>query len=222
MQEHITRKKGETARNFARNYILSAIETMAFEPGQQLNEAAISATLGISRTPIREAILDLADRHLIDIYPQRGIYVSNINEELCQQIIELRYITEVNVIKKLCRQETLDITLPNEYNIRQQYYLQNNPIKFVELDSMLHKSLFDAGHFNYAYECIERFQPIITRLRHISYNLNTSQRAFMEHQQILRAIENRDEETALSVITKHIYISLDELKQLRREHPNYF
>ena len=226
MEDRTTRKKGEPARNYAQNYLLDAIETMKFEPGQQLNEAALSATLGISRTPIREAILDLADRHLIDILPQRGIYVSKINEQLCQQIVELRYITEVNVIQRLCRAETFNKLVPHELLVRQEYYLQTDPIRFVALDGELHKSLFEASNFNYAYECIERIQPIITRLRHISYNLNTSQRTLqrtlMEHKMLLDAIEHQDEARALDIITKHIYVSLDELKQLRHEHPDYF
>lgn len=217
------KRQGKTARVFAQEYLLNAIVTLEYEPGQRLNEQELSKILEISRTPIREAILDLSECHLLDIMPQNGIFVSKVDKQFCEQVAEMRFLTEAHVISKLCEmKEPFNAGEIRDFISLQENCKDTDALRFVALDDEFHKNLFQIAGFEYGYECIRRFIPTITRLKYFSYSLKTADRALDEHKQLLSFLEAKNKENAIKLIKNHVYVALEDLKRLEEDHPDYF
>jgi DNA-binding GntR family transcriptional regulator len=79
-----------------------AIITRAFKPGDRLNETQLARKYGVSRIPVREALLHLQEQGLVMNHPRRGMFVNILSDDDCQKINSLRIILEAEAIK-LCR-----------------------------------------------------------------------------------------------------------------------
>ena len=70
---------GESMKNYAYRLVKNAIMSLQLQPGQSLSEVELAELLNTSRTPIREVLIKLKEKNLIEVYPQIGTYVSKIN-----------------------------------------------------------------------------------------------------------------------------------------------
>ena len=86
---------GESTRDFASRFLTTNIISLELKPGQFLSETELANEIGVSRTPLREALIDLNRSHVIETYPQRGSMVALIDPDLVE---ESRFIREVLVI----------------------------------------------------------------------------------------------------------------------------
>ena len=77
------RLKRETAREYALRIIRQNIISLDLEPGSRISENELASELGISRTPVREALIELSKIKVIEIYPQRGSYISLKRRSSC-------------------------------------------------------------------------------------------------------------------------------------------
>ncbi len=75
------------------------IINLVYKPGEYLEEKKLSTSLGVSRTPMREALSRLEEEGWVKIYPRKGIYVTEINEELINNVFEARKNLEVSALK---------------------------------------------------------------------------------------------------------------------------
>ncbi len=72
---------------------------LVYKPGEYLEEKKLSSSLGVSRTPMREALSRLEEEGWVKIYPRKGIYVTEVNEELINNVFEARKNLEVSALK---------------------------------------------------------------------------------------------------------------------------
>lgn len=93
---------GTTLKSHVVERIRAAILTAVFKPGERLNETHLAQQLGVSRIPVREALLQLQEQGLVMNRPRRGMFVVSLSEEDVQRINSLRIILEAEAIK-LCR-----------------------------------------------------------------------------------------------------------------------
>ena len=92
------RREQESAKNFVLRVLIDNIVNTRLEPGEKLNEPELCEQLGVSRTPFREAELELAQRRLIEIRPKIGTYVSLIDAGLVEEVRHLRAVLELSLI----------------------------------------------------------------------------------------------------------------------------
>ena len=88
------RGEHESAKSYVLRVLIDSIVNTRLEPGEKLNEPELCEQLGVSRTPFREAELELAQRRLIEIRPKIGTYVSLIDAELVEEVRHLRAVLE--------------------------------------------------------------------------------------------------------------------------------
>ena len=88
----VTAQRGEheSAKSYVLRVLIDNIINTRLAPGEKLNEPELCEKLGVSRTPFREAELELAQRRLIEIRPKIGTYVSLIDAELVEEVRHLR------------------------------------------------------------------------------------------------------------------------------------
>jgi DNA-binding GntR family transcriptional regulator len=77
-------------------------------PGDDISEEQLALELGTSRTPIREALLQLEKEHLVDIYPRKGTFVSQISLQDIYEIFQIRQIIECYAAKMVCKRISIE------------------------------------------------------------------------------------------------------------------
>ncbi len=186
-----------------------------YKVNEELKEVALGNTLGVSRTPVREALRQLELEGLVTIIPNKGAYVKGITEEDIHDIFVIRTYLEGLCAKWACRhatQEELDsldeIICLAEFNATKNKYEQ-----MAELDSRFHQTLYDACGSKMLRHVLRDFHQYVESVR--KQTLSRSERAcaaIEEHKGILEAIKNRDEELAERLSNEHILTTMENLR----------
>lgn len=124
---HVTeRLPKETAREYALRVLKENIISLELAPGSMVSENELSSELGLSRTPVREALIDLSKTQIVDVLPQRGSRISLIDYNYVEESRFLRSVLESAVVELICESE-IPMDLTNlEHNLKlQQFYLEN-------------------------------------------------------------------------------------------------
>lgn len=106
--EILAKKEDESSRQYVRRCLLYNIVNVEIKPGERIIEKEYCDLFQVSRTPIREAILDLHKNHLIDVMPKRGTFVSYIDEDRVEEVRQLRAVLEAEIAREACRKLTTD------------------------------------------------------------------------------------------------------------------
>jgi DNA-binding FadR family transcriptional regulator len=102
----LPRKERENNRDYALRNLRENIIHLDLPPGSRISENDLSAQLGLSRTPVREALMELARVRLVEVYPQRGSAVSLIDYEMVEEACFMRRVLECAVVKEVCKMIT--------------------------------------------------------------------------------------------------------------------
>ena len=217
-------KHRESSREFAYRNLREMIVNMELKPGDKVSETELGTLLGISRTPIREALIDLEKSGAVKVVSQKGTFISYIDPLLVEEARFLRLTLEKEVASLLCEnQYQKDLYLLEDNLKLQAFYLQNeNYEKFLELDNEFHHLFFQLTnkekiytlmrglniHFDRARICIFKNQPSLTTLE--------------EHKEILAAIRQQDKEKVKACIEKHLYQYILDKDRFEKEYSHYF
>lgn len=202
---------GENNSQYAYRVLQWNIMSLNLRPGQIINESELTLELGISRTPIREAIFKLREERLIEVYSQNKTCVSFIDYKLVQEALLIRSAVESAVLCKLCGKLSEETKLFLFENLnRQHFYAENSALRlsFFKLDDSFHKLLFEAADCSLAWEIIKKASTHLDRVRY--YHLQDASSVegvrslYQGHMQLLNLIiENRPDEIP-AVAKKHI------------------
>lgn len=143
------------------------IQYCELKPGAAINEAALIAEFGVSKTPIREALNTLAQEHLIDIYPQSGTFVSRIDVVRLKDLSFMRDVLDNAVNLELARRKDPLNTTVDKYLALSEFAIQEGDWReCVRLDYAFHKELYRLSGHPDAWDVIEHnVLPYFTRLR---------------------------------------------------------
>lgn len=173
-----------------------------YAPGQPLDEKAIIKELSISRTPFREAINALSKEDLVDIYPNRGMFVRAITIEDISQVFDIRMILEPYMIRLVCGNMPEEVI--DELDERQQDADHMDEDAVLEEDDYFHQTILKYVKNSHLikimqnlYDC-NRMRIIFTR------QTLSSRRALTEHREILAAVRRNDPDEAARLMEDHI------------------
>ena len=144
----LPRSSAENARAYAVKVLLYNIIHLELLPGSAVSENELSEALSLSRTPVREALIELNRIHLVEILPQRGSYITKIDYELVEESRFMRLALENAVLNLVCQ----SISKPYAEALSQNLQAQRNAKDqkdydaFLELDNEFHKLIFDAAN----------------------------------------------------------------------------
>ena len=189
------------------------ILTGAIVPGTRMMEVELAKEIGVSRTPIREAIRKLEKEGLVTIEPRRGAYASQISTEDMVEILEVRQNMEglaaffaASRMKPEQLTELKDVS--EHYNTAVQV---GNMEEMIKHDTRFHRIIVESCNNKILVQMIEQLQELVLRFRYIYYdNFRRAENMPEEHQLILDAIESGNAEAARSAADVHI----DRLKEL--------
>lgn len=219
------RRYAETARDYALRVLKNNIITMELEPGAMVSENELAAQMGLSRTPVREALMDLAKCRVVDVLPQRGSRIALIDYALVEESRFAREVLEVAVLDLVCERVTpVDITQLRQ-NVRLQTLTQEpgvgDSLSLMELDDAFHQMLFRIAQMENTYNMLCSMTIHFDRVRNLALNVVKDIKIIEDHQQICEAVAMRDAERARQVMTTHLgRVRVDE-EAVRSVYPQY-
>ena len=214
----------ETARDYAYRMIKDNIIRLELEPGCPISENELAAELGLSRTPVREALIALARAKVVEITPQKRSIVAPIDEALVEEARFVRDVLECGVVELCCSLATETDLLLLEENVKiQETYLRTGPLESIhDLDNQFHKHLFTIVEKLEAYEMIQNLAVHFDRIRTIALNGIHDLDIVDDHRRILEAMRNRDAATAVAVMRLHLNRAKVDSVSIRKKYPQYF
>ena len=174
------------------NLIRQEIQFMNMKPGAKIVEADLCKKFNVSRTPIREALKRLEEERLVNIYPQKGTYVSKIDFKLVKEVTYMRHIIETDIFIKLCEEKMKVRGVVEDKLLMMETSLKKKDYKaYIRYDNSFHRALFECGRHEMAWDTISGFMAHYIRVLVLDmmmpYNLEKS---YESHLKIVECIEN--------------------------------
>lgn len=196
-------------KTIAYNSIRQKIVTCEYEPGMHLNEELLTDTLGLSRTPVRDALSRLEQEGLIEIMPKRGIIVRPFSLNDINMIFEVRMLYEPYILLNYGSLLPED-KLKEFFQVFQQTTPEseywNNPAQFYELDGSFHQLIIDACPNLYIRNNYTLIQAQNARLRYMTGNVSEHrlEATFREHMDIVTPCLQKDWKLAAEKLRFHL------------------
>lgn len=214
----------ENGRDYALRILKDNIIRLEMEPGSSISDREVAAKLSLSRTPVREALLELAKAKVVEIYPQRGSVVSLIDYDLVEEAYFVRSVLETAVVELACERANEDSLAELESNVKLQKFYQQDLVveKLMELDDEFHRLLFKMTVKLQAYEMMKGMMVHFDRVRNLALGTMKDKSLVEEHEKILTAVGERDPGAARKVMTIHLSRYQVDEEEVRRRYPGYF
>lgn len=202
-----------------------AITTLVMLPSEALSEQDLAQQLGVSRTPVREALIRLADEGLIDILPQRGSFVAPIRLSDVEEAQFIREALEVAVVQRLAGHGSNGFLAAVRANLvlQKQAVAGDDREQFLELDEAFHRSLCEEAGLSRSWRVIQVVKLQMDRVRYLSLpdpgHLET---LLAQHAAIFEAIEKGDPKQAGQHMTAHLREVLRTVQHLNATRPDLF
>jgi len=187
-----------------------------YQENEELKENTIGLELGVSRTPVREALRQLELEGLVTMIPNKGAYVTGITSKDIHDIYMIRSYLEGLCAKLACEHiteaqiEALDEVLYlSDFHARRSHYEQ-----LVELDNKFHDLIYKASGSKILNHVLSDFHHYVERVRKITLAAPArASKSSQEHAAILDAIRKRDGELAEALAHEHIMNTIKNISE---------
>jgi len=191
--------------------VLERLRDMIIEgrltPGQRINEGAVGAQLGVSRTPLREAIKTLASEGLVEIQPAKGAVVRKFTAQDLLQILEVLKTLEQLGGRMTCAQasDAAIAAIKALHDEMMELYRARNRLDYFKLNQAIHSAIVAASGNDVLVEMHGTLQARIKRLRFVgNEGPEKWAGAVAEHEEMIAALLKRDGEALAVIIGKHM------------------
>lgn len=222
---HLTeRLPRETGREYALRMLKENIVCLELAPGSQISENELSTEMGLSRTPVREALIELSKVKIIEIYPQKKSVVSLIDYDMVEESRFMRNLLECAVVELDCEMASPEDVDRLQENVRlQNFYLDNfSPEKLQALDDQFHSTLFEIARKSQVYGLMQNISIHFDRVRSMSLTSVKDLRIVQDHENITTAIARRDADKARALMEMHLSRYKTDAAAIREKYPHYF
>ncbi len=221
----VERGQRVTAPDHVYAALRDAIVFATVEPGQQLSENELARMTGVSRTPVREALVRLRDDALIEIVPQLGTFVARINPRAVADAQFVRESLECAAIRVVAlRANANDVRVLRGIVRSQRKALAANALDlFYELDDALHQSFCELSEHRIAWSLSQRAAAHLNRIRHLSIaNAGYVAKMVDQHKAVIDAIARADPDASERLLRDHLRAVLSGIPQLLESRAEYF
>lgn len=214
----------ESSRDYACRIIKDNIISLDLAPGCLVSEKELAQQLLLSRTPIREALIDLAKVGIVEVLPQRGSRISYIDYQLVDEARFTRNALEVALCQKLCPLADLSTLAPLKENIllQEDCLLQEDPSVFFHLDNEFHRLLFQIGDMSRTYEIVSGLTVHFDRVRNLSLYVVKPNQLLEDHKALLYALLSHDQSLVVKTVETHLSRYRIDKAAIRQQYAAYF
>ncbi len=194
-------------RDVVFNTLRDAILTGKLVPGERLMENQLADKLGVSRTPVREALRMLELENLVELVPRKGAQVLDMSEKDIVNILEVRSALEGLATSLACKKMSKEDLqqLKNMEADFERAVADNDVERFVDIDEDFHDLIFASTENDKLIQIFKNLRIQLYRYRMAQAKNDASMPTIVaHHRSIIRAIENHDAEEGASVAQGHI------------------
>lgn len=202
----------------------SAIRELRLAPGALLSETELAVQLGVSRTPVREALSRLVDQRLVTVFAQVGTTVSLIDPAEVAEGCFIRSALETAAFRRACAAEQRDVTGLHQILARQERALsEQDGNAFFESDEALHQEVFRLAGYPTVWDLVRGSKSQLDRLRRLHLPEALASREVLdEHVRIVALLQVGDPDAGAELVEQHAFRILTMVSSTRADHPEYF
>ncbi len=194
-------------------------------PGSPIREKDLSEQMEVSRTPIREALLQLEKEGLVEIYPQSGTRISKISMEEVRESHFIREAMESATVRFAAQQGDSELNKKLKSRLQQFKDSLDTAEKdlLFELDELFHKTIAEFRFQNRLWKITNIAKSHMDRVRHLTLPL--PKRIYEiadEHQRVADFIIRHQPDEAVRAIQDHLSVIFSDIERIRAEHSEYF
>jgi GntR family transcriptional regulator, rspAB operon transcriptional repressor len=202
-----------------------SIIALELAPGARLSEQEIAERYGVSRQPVREALIGLARTRLVEIQPQRGTVVVKISVRKMMEARFVREAIETAVVRRACasfdrqsRQRIDDLL-----DVQDRAARRGDHGAFQRYDELFHVTLAEGASCPLAWEAIQDIKAHMDRVCQLTLPGTDAMLPLIDqHRAIIAAIDAQDEDAAAGAMRLHLTEILRSLPRVEAEHPELF
>ena len=201
------------------------IVSLELLPGAPLSRVQLSAEFNVSQTPVREALLKLAEERLVDVFPQAATKVSLIDIPFAQETHFLRLALELEIMRELALKSDPALVVELKSILARQEALRDNEDfgGFTQSDGAFHRCLYRAVGKEALWKLVQSRSGHIDRIRRLHLPVvGKLSRIVTDHSKIVAAIEKGDLAEAQQSLRMHLSETLASMGQIRAAHPQFF
>lgn len=177
-------------------------------PGERLMEIDVANSLGISRTPLREAFLQLESEGFVKVIPRKGAIVSETSPDDAQETYEIKGALEALAAKlaanKITKKEIEDLIKLNERMRKISQSKQKDYSEFLELNSAFHKIINSSSGNQKLIKMIENLRHQTFRYNFIFLSLQSNLKdSVQDHDKIINALKKKDADLVEKLVKRH-------------------
>lgn len=198
---------------------------MTLEPGTDVSVQKLSERYGVSRTPVREAVVRLQQSGLVEIYPQHKTVVSKIDLDRVHEEWFIRTSLESAVVDGFIRKcsELVTDTMQELINNQKRYLDKEHFREYYPKDNRFHQLIFETAGELLAWKTIEDVASHYNRITLLYGKIVGVERFIIEeHEKMVQAARNRDVEAMRKVVVEHSNNMLLQVKSMSKQYPHFF
>lgn len=222
---HITPDTGSVVRQIERQ-LRASIISMELPPGTRISEIEFAEKFGVSRQPVREALIALARADLVSILPQRGTTVVKISADRMMQARFVREQIEAGVVRRACEigiAETDRRMLDELLRVQTQALARDDVEGFKAADERFHHNLARAAGLELAWKTIGDIKAHLDRVCHLTLADARAMRPLIgQHRAVLQAVVERDPDAAEKAMRFHLTEILRAMPQVMATRADLF
>ena len=213
--------KPEAAQDVVFGWLKKHVVSLPRTDGTFLTEAEVCRATGMSRTPVREALLRLEADGLLRIVPKKGAFVPPITELEVEAIMQARGLVEDFCVRRAVHVGEF-LALELDRLLAKQEKERKSPLEFIELDRQFHRAIVRAAQNPVLADFYESLRDRQTRMG--IYAIATSEQrmdgVLIEHRAIAEGVRSGDAEQAAAAMTRHLTTTLAVLRLPSLNYPS--
>ena len=194
-------------RDMVFDVLMSAIMQGQLSPGERLLEVQLADEMGVSRTPVREAIRRLELEGFVVMVPRKGAYVAGLSINDVEEVYEIRTVLETLAVRLAAqRMQPADYAQLDDLSEKMRAtWQEGNVDNWVSLDASFHELLYKFSRNERLVDMMNNIMEQLSRYRIISLaNVEVRHNSLSEHQELIEALKRRDSEAAATAVAMHI------------------
>ncbi|MCX7340517.1 MAG: GntR family transcriptional regulator [Hyphomicrobiales bacterium] len=202
-----------------------SILDLSLPPGAPLIEKLLTQQFGVSRTPVREALIRLSEEGLVEIFPQSGTIVGRIPVDALPEAVVVRQALEAAAVAlAVAKASDQDLDRLDAVIARQQAMASIDDRKgFHAADEAFHETLAEVGGHRGLWRVVQAAKAQIDRCRLLTLPIpGRMLMAISEHREVMQALRARNETVALAAMKRHLSALVPDVVTLRQDYPGYF
>jgi DNA-binding GntR family transcriptional regulator len=185
--------------------IRELIVTLELPPGAVVREPELTERLGIGRTPVREALRRLAQERLVEVFPRRGMFVTEVDARDLARLCEVRVALEPEAARLAAERATqADLSELRSVLAELDGGRKREPRALIDLDERIHRAIYHASHNPYLAETLIEYYAHALRIWMVALSRTDIGAAVGGHHAVLEAIVRGDGARAARLMREHV------------------